>query len=167
MSATNIDLGLFRYVYLQNVNCNNDAGGDATSSFSWNMPYIPPSQGPIMFMQVVQLYVDHDDGAGAGYPQHLRYTNINGYNSYSTGNSQLAGLMQRDTLAAHWTIQPEAPLIQVPTNITQAAFTINRNTTGAVITLGTNGCIDIVLKLIYPKQGLLTNDIMAANVRTL
>ena len=172
MSATNVDLGNVEYVYLRDIDCNNANGGATQSSFTWNMPYINPREAPYMFIQVVQLYVDHSDGAGITQPQHLRFTTIKGSNSYSTssdgeGPSQLASLMERDDLAGHWTGQSDAPMIQVPSNINQLSFTINRNLTGAPIILGAAGCIDILLKIVRPKPEAITQNTLASYVRTM
>lgn len=166
MSSTNVELGNVDYLYLQNINCNNGAGGVLTNQFSWQLPYIDAKQAPYMFIQVVQLYVDHDDGAGGAQPQHLRFINLHGNNTYATsGSSELAGLMERDTPANHWSIQGDSPMIQVPTNLNQLIFTINRNLTGDSITLGQAGSIDILVKIVRPQQGILTKNIMAANVK--
>lgn len=165
MSSTNIDLGNVDYVYLQNTFCNSGNGGDLQSLFTWTIPYMNPKQAPYMYIQVVQLYVDHDDGTGAAQPQHLRFIGANGLNSYSESGVQLAGLMERDAPAGHWSIQGDAPMIQVPTNINSISFEIHRNLNGQVITLGTDGSIDILLKIVRPKQEMITQNIMAANVK--
>lgn len=167
MSATNVDLGNVEYLCLRNIDCNNGNGGDLASSFTWNMPFITPREAPYMFIQVVQLYVDHDDGTGAAQPQHLRFTSVNGINNYSTGSSQLATLMERDAPAGHWSAQTDAPMIQVPSNINQLSFTINRNLNGDTITLGTNGSIDILLKIVRPKQEVIMQNTLASYVRTI
>lgn len=174
MSSTNVDLGNVEYLYLKDVDCNVvnglAEGGGLSNYFTWNIPYMPPREAPYMFIQVVQLYVDHDDGAGIAQPQHLRFANINGINNYSTTNTQLAqlaSLMERDDLAGHWTAQTDAPMIQVPTNINQLSFTLNRNLNGNAITLGTAGTIDILLKIVRPKQDVIMQNTLASYVRTL
>lgn len=165
MSSTNIDLGNVEYVYLQNTFCNGGNGGDGQSLFTWTIPYMNPRQAPYMYIQVVQLYVDHDDGTGAAVPQHLRFIGVNGLNSYSESGVQLAGILERDTLAAHWKIQSESPMIQVPTNLNSISFEIHNNINGQILTLGTDGCLDILLKIVRPKQEMITQNIMAANVK--
>ena len=174
MSATNVDLGNVEYLYLKDVDCNVvnglAEGGGLNNSFTWVMPYITPREAPYMFIQVIQLYVDHDDGTGAAQPQHLRFTSVNGINNYSTTNTQLAQLatlMERDAPAGHWSAQTDAPMIQVPSNINQLSFTINRNLNGQVITLGTNGTIDILLKIVRPKQDAIMQNTLASYVRTI
>lgn len=167
MSSTNVDLGNVEYLYLQNVNCNNNIGGGLASQFTWQLPYMDSKQSPYMFIQVVQLYVDHNDGASAAVPQHLRFVNMHGNNTYSTSlSSTLAGLMERDAPAGHWSIQGDGPMMQVPTNINQLIFTVNQNLNGNPITLGTNSCIDILIKIVRPHQGVITKNTMAANVKT-
>lgn len=166
MSSTNVDLGNVEYLYLSNIQCNN-SGADNSDIFQWDMPYIPPRQAPYMFIQVAQLYVDHDDGAGIAQPQHLRFVSVNGLNNYSTGSYQLACLMERDDLAGHWTAQSDAPMIQVPSNINQLNFTLNRNLNGNAITLGANGTMDIVIKIVRPKQDVIMQNTLASYVRTI
>lgn len=172
MSATNVDLGNVQYIHLRDIDCNNANGGATQSSFTWNIPYMNPREAPYMFIQVAQLYIDHDNGAGIAQPQHLRFSSIAGANCYSTSTeadspSQLAALMERDDLAGHWTAQSDSPMIQVPSNINQLSFTINRNLTGAVITLGAVGTIDILLKIVRPKQEAITQNTLASYVRTI
>lgn len=167
MSATNVDLGNVEYLYLRNVDCNNGNGGQIAESFTWTMPYITPKEAPYMFIQVVQLYVDHKLGNGAAEPHHLRFTSVNGLNNYSTGSSQLATLMERDAPGGHWLNKPEAPMIQVPSNINQLSFSLNRNFNGDLIEIGENGCIDMVLKIVRPKQQEITNNTLASYVRTM
>lgn len=167
MSATNVDLGNVQYVYLSNLDCNDGNGADGSDTFKWNIPYMPPREAPYMFIQVAQLYVDHDDGAGVTQPQHLRFVSVNGLNNYATGSYQLASLMERDDLAGHWTAQSDSPMIQVPSNINQLSFTLNRNLNGNAITLGTNGTIDILLKIVRPKQDVIMQNTLASYVRTI
>ena len=132
------------------------------------MPYMPPREAPYMFIQVAQVYVDHAAaGAGLQEPQHLAFTSINGLNSYSTGSSQLACVLMRDALAQHWTNMPESPMIQVPSNINSLSFTINSNLDGDPYALGAGGCIDIVLKIVRPKQDVIMQNTLASYVRTL
>lgn len=167
MSASNVELGNVEYIYLRNVDCNGGTGGDLADVFQWDFPRsINPRQAPYMFIQVVQLYVDHDDGAGIAQPQHLSYTTLNGVNAYSSGSSSLASLMERDDLAGHWTAQGDAPMIQVPSSVSNLNFTLNRNLNGNAITLGTSGSIDIVLKIVWPKQNEITNNTLSSFVRT-
>lgn len=167
MSSTNADLGNVEYVYLRNVDCNGGDGGALDSIFTWNLPYINPKEAPYMFIQIVQLYVDHDDGAASGVPQHLLLTSANGLNFYATGGGQLATMMERDAPAGHWTEKVDAPMIQVPSNITQLTFSLNRNLTGTSVTLGTAGSISILLKIVRPKRDAITANTLASYVRTL
>lgn len=167
MSSTNVDLGNVQYVYLSNLDCNNGDTGADSEVFQWTLPFINQKEAPYMFIQVVQAYIDHDDGGGIGQPQHLRFTSVNGLNNYATGSYQLASLMERDDLAGHWTSQSDSPMIQVPSNINQLSFTLNRNYNGNPITLGANGMIDLVIKIVRPKQEAITQNTLASYVRTI
>jgi len=175
MSATNVDLGNVEYVYLRNTDCNNGAGADGASSFTWALPYINPKEAPYMFIQVVQAYADYGTGAttpavGTASPQHLRFTNVRGFNAYATddGNSvQLASIMERDTLAGHWMAKYDAPMIQVPSNLSQISFTLNLNLNGSLATISDNGSLDILLKIVRPKRDAITANTLASYVRTL
>lgn len=164
MSSINGELGNTQFIYLRNADCNNGTGGDLADTFNWDLPYMNSTQEPIMFIQVVQAYLDHDDGANLAEPQHLRLVNPmpnDGYYSTNGNGTTLATLLERDTLAGHWKAQSEAPVLQIPSSTRTLKFTLNSNSrTNALIALGTNGCIDILLKLIRPKQGELTNQIM-------
>jgi len=162
MSATNVDLGNVEYMYFRDIECNDGDGGHNQSVFSWNMPYTMPKESPFMYIQVVQLYVDHSNGAGITVPQHLCYNGIFGLNSYNSGGEQLATLMERDQLGGHWTGQSDAPMIQVPTNINKISFRIIDNITSDPFTLGDAGTIDILLKIVRPKQMDITKNTVAS-----
>jgi hypothetical protein len=173
MSATNVDLGNVEYLYLRNIDCNGvSATAAGASSFSWNLPYINPKEAPYMFIQVVQAYADYGTGAvtpavGTAAPQRLMYSNINGLNSYATGGGQLASIMERDTLAGHWMTKYDAPMIQVPSNLTQIRFTLNINADGSLATISNDGSLDILLKIVRPKREAVTANTLASYVRTL
>jgi hypothetical protein len=167
MSATNVDLGNVEYVYLRSVDCNNGNGAVLTSSFLWNLPYMNPKEAPYMFIQVVQVYIDHDDGTSAAVPQHLMLTNVNGLNFHTTGGGQLATLLERDAPAGHWTEKGDAPMIQVPSNLTQIGFSLNENLNQNALVLGTDGSVEIVLKIVRPKRDAITSNTLASYVRTI
>jgi hypothetical protein len=164
MSSINADLGNVEYIYLRNADCNNGTGGELADTFNWDLPYMNATQEPIMFIQVVQVYIDHDDGAYAGTPQHLRLVSPmpnQGYYATNGNGTTLATLLQRDALAGHWDNIAEAPILQLPSSTRSLKFTLNSNRgTNPLLVLGTNSCLDILLKVIRPKQGELTNQIM-------
>jgi len=166
MSSTNVDLGNVEYLFLRNEECNNGEGANNSSSFSWQLPYINPREAPYIFIQVIQTYIDHGNGATPAVPSHLVFTTVNGINHYSTGGYQLATLMQRDAIAGHWINIPDSPMIQVPTNINQLNFTLLSNATVQPLTLGDIGTVDILIKIVRPQQGVITKNTMAANVKT-
>jgi len=171
MSAITAELGNVEYVYLRSPDCNNGIGAssDVYIPFVWNFPYINPKEAPYMFIQVVQAYI-HYAGTGANAttdPQHLQYVGLNGLNYYSSGSEQLATFLDRDDTGGHWTAMPESPIIQVPSNISTLQFALVQNKTRELGTLGLDGSIEIVLKIVRPKRDIITSNTLASYVRTL
>lgn len=164
MSSINAELGNVQYIYLRNADCNNGTGADLADTFNWDLPYMKPSQSPIMYIQVVQAYLDHDDGASAGIPQHLRLISPMPNDCYYSTNGNgttLATILERDDPAAHWKNMSEGPVIQIPSSTRSIKFTLNSNRgANPLLTLGTNSCVDILLKVVIPKQLELTNQMM-------
>lgn len=173
MSATNVDLGNVEYLFLDNASCNNGVGGAGANSFTWNLPYITPREAPIMFIQVAQVLVDYTGNGKVGNTdiQHLRYTNIYGQNYYTTSNARVASMLEITSTPAgaedHYKSLPESPMVQVPTSLSQLSFTINNSLNGNVHTLGDNGSISILLKIVRPKQDAIMQNTLASYVRTI
>lgn len=173
MSSTNVDLGNVEYLYLDNSTCNNGTGGAGASSFTWVMPYITPRESPIMFIQATQVLIDYTGNGKVGNAdiQQLRYTNIFGQNYYTTNSARVASMLEITSTPAgaedHYKSLPESPMVQVPTSLSELSFTINNCKNGVVHTLGDNGSICILLKIVRPKQMEIMNNTLASYVRTM
>lgn len=170
MSSTNVDLGNVEYVYLDNTRCNNGSGAADASLFTWDMPYINPNQSPIMFLQISQVLIDYTGTGKIGNAdqQHLRYANVFGQNFY--GPIYLAAMLELTATPAgaedHYKNMTECPMVQVPTSLSTISFTINNANTGDPHTIGASGSVSILLKIVRPHQGIITKNIMSANVKT-
>lgn len=174
MSASNVDLGNVEYIYLDNTMCNPNADGTAANGaqsniaieYLWNLPYIKPQESPIMYIQVCQAYI-HYGGAsivGQAAPQHIEYTSIFGQNMYPAlgDSSVLACILQQDTDVGHWKSLNDAPMIQVPTNLSKIKFSVINNRTGASTVIGETGSFSILLKIVRPKQMEITKNTIAS-----
>ena len=173
MSSSEVGLGNVEYLYLRNIDCNNSVGADDATEFVWNLPYIQQHTAPIMYIEIVQLYLDYGAGATADankvLPQVLTLENYMGQNFYSTGgnSTQIASFIVRDALGGHWFSQQDSPMIQVPSNLRQLKFYLHHTVNWNQLQVGNDASLDILIKISRPKQMELTDNMVKAFVPTI
>lgn len=169
MSAINTELGNVQYIYLRNTECNNGAGADATGIFTWTLPSTPARESPFMYIQVVQCMI-HYSGTGTqgnNEPQFLTYENMYADNFFSSDKSTvLASILCRDAAAGQYIPQVDAPIIRVPSNLTQITFSIRNQINNEVDLTGLTGSCSILLKLIKPQHDKVQNNVLKSYVQS-
>lgn len=163
------EIGNVEYVMLSNAACNNGAGADSASTLTWTFPYIKPQESPIMYIQAVQVY--YDAGAGAvnsSTPMQLRLTSSLSENYYANDKQfPIFSLLVRDALTGHWINPENNPILQVSTKISYITFQVELQADNSTFTADDNATINILMKIIRPKQMEMTKNNVATYARML
>jgi hypothetical protein len=163
------EIGNVEYVMLSNTTCNDGSGANSASTLTWRFPYIKPQESPLMYIQAVQVY--YDAGAAAvntSTPMQLRLTSSLSENYYANDKqSPIFSLLVRDQISGHWINPNNNPILQVSTKMSYITFQVELQSDNSTFTADDNATINILLKIIRPKQMEMTKNNVATYARML
>ena len=163
------EIGNVEYVMLTNAICNDSAGTAGSSTFTWKMPYIKPQESPIMYIQACQIYLDCVSNTQAPpYPYHLRLKSTLAENYYcNDSQNPIVSFLVYDGIVGHSVNPNNNPILQISTKESYLTFEIVANLSNLTLTMPANGSLNIMLKIIRPKQMEMTKNNIATYARML
>ena len=166
------EVGNVEYVMLSDTLCNSGTGVVGTTTFTWKMPYIKPQESPLMYIQPVQVYFDSGTlGVGnvnTSTPMQVRVVSNIADNYYADDKQfPIFTLLVRDALPGHWANPNNNPILEFSTKSTYISFQIETQTDNVPITPTAGSSLNILLKIIRPKQMDMTKNNIASYVRAL
>jgi len=162
------EVGNVEYVMLSNKQCNSGAGANGASNLTWKFPYIKPQESPIMYIQAVQVHFYAGDAAGSTTPFQVRLVSTLAENYYADDKQfPIFSLLISDAAADNFKNPENNPLLQVSTINSYITFNIETQLDNVVVTNAADATISILLKIVRPKQMMLTENNIATYAKRL
>lgn len=166
------EVGNVEYVMLSDTLCNDGAGIVGTTTFTWRIPYIKPQESPLMYIQPVQIYYDSGTvqagNTNTSVPCQLRLVSSIADNYYANDKQfPIFSMLVRDALPGHWCNPNNNPILEFSTKSTYISFQIESQTDNAPMTPYTASSLNILFKIIRPKQMEMSKNNVATYARML